>query len=86
VHPRDVPFLASGQPPSLSRMNAFDNSDVYAAGAVIGEFIVSRWGRDGLVALIRSNGNVAQVTRLGESAFVSEWYAFVRERYLGGAP
>jgi hypothetical protein len=84
VDPRHVQPMVSGQPPSLARLNGFDNGDVYLVGYTIGEFIVSRWGRDGLVALIRNHGETTQVTGLSQAAFLAEWYAFVRARYLIG--
>lgn len=82
VNPRAVPALADGQPPALTRLNGFDNTDVYQMGFTIGEYIVSRWGRDGLIALIRNGGDIAGGTGLSPTAFMSEWYAFVRARYL----
>jgi hypothetical protein len=81
VHPRRVHAFTAAQPPTLARLNAFDNTDVYDVGYVIGEFIVSRWGRDGLVSLIRSNGNLAQTTGLTEAGFVAQWAAFVQRAY-----
>ena len=82
VNPRSVTWLSNGQPPPIARLNSFDNTDIYSVGYVLGEFIVSRWGRDGLVMLIRTNGNTAAVTGMSESDFLQEWYAFVRARYL----
>jgi hypothetical protein len=79
VHPRAVPWLSSGQPPSLSRLNGFDNTDIYAVGFLIGEFIVSRWGQAGLGALIRNNGNTVPITGLSEAAFLAAWYDHVRQ-------
>ena len=82
VHPRSVPALANGQPPTLARLNGFDNTDIYQAGFTIGEFVIARWGRDGLIALIRNNGDTAATTGLSPAALLTEWYEFVRRRYL----
>jgi hypothetical protein len=82
VDPRSAPALASGQPPTLARLNGFDNVDIYQVGFTIGEFIVARWGRDGLVSLIRNNGDTIAITGLGPAALIAEWYEFVRARYF----
>ena len=82
VNPRSVTWLSNGPPPTMARLNGFDNTDIYSVGFVLGEFIVSRWGRDGLIGLIRANGNTAAVTGLTESEFLQAWYGFVRTRYL----
>lgn len=85
VDPRVLPALTGGQPPTIARLNGFDNTDIYQVGFTIGEFIVSRWGRDGLIALIRNNGDTQTVTGFTPSAFLTEWYGFVRARYLTSA-
>lgn len=82
VHPRSVMSLVNGEPPTISRLNGFDNTEIYAVGFVMGEFIVARWGGGSLVALIRGNGNVAAVTGMGENEFLAAWYQFVSVRYL----
>jgi hypothetical protein len=81
VDPRTVAWVATGQVPALARLNGFDNSDVYDVGFVMAEFIVSGWGRDGLIALVRNNGNVAAVTGMTDAAFMAAWSEFVRTRY-----
>jgi hypothetical protein len=86
VDPRLVMALVSGQPPGVARLNGFDNRDIYDVGFTIGEFIVARWGRDGLLALIRNNGNTSPVTGLTASALMDAWYGFVSSRYLSGPP
>ena len=80
VDPRTLPWLASG-PPTLARLNGFDNADVYGVGYLIGEFIVSRWGQQGLGALLRNRGDTVAVTGLGEAEFLAAWYEFVRRQY-----
>jgi hypothetical protein len=81
VHPRTLPYLAGGAGLTLESLNTFDHTRVYDVGYVIAEFIVSRWGLDGLIALIASNGNLAAVTGLNAAEFESAWRTFVRSRY-----
>ena len=85
VDPRSVSWMSNGQLPAMARLNGFDNTDIYAAGYVLGEFIVSRWGREGLIGLIRANGNTAAVMGMNESEFLQAWYDFVRARYLASS-
>jgi hypothetical protein len=82
IDPRTVASLTDGPPPSLARLNGFDNLDIYLVGYTIGEFIVERWGRAALVELVRNNGNLAPITGLTSAQFFAEWYAFVRTRYF----
>lgn len=84
VDPRSVTWLSNG-PPTMARLNGFDSTDIYSVGYVLGEFIVSRWGRDALVMLIRTNGNTAAVTGMNESEFLQSWYDFVRARYFASS-
>ena len=86
VHPRDVAWIAGGQSPDIGRLNDLGNLDIYSVGYLLGEFIVARWGHDGLVALIRQNGSTDVVTGLAPSVFFDEWMAFVRQRYLSESP
>jgi hypothetical protein len=83
VDPRTQPDLVAGRFPTLAQLDAdvTASQQVYQVGYLIGEFVVERWGRDGLVRLIRANGDVAA---LGVSVpqFETDWAAFVRERYL----
>ena len=80
VHPNTMPWLASG-PPTFARLNGFDNADVYGVGFLIGEFIVSRWGQQGLGALLRNNGDTVAVMGLSETEFLAGWYDFVRRQH-----
>lgn len=81
VHPHNLMWLTNGQPPTAARLNAFDNTDIYDIGFLIGEFIVARWGQEGLGALVRNNGNTLPVTGLSQTAFFAAWYDQVRAAY-----
>ena len=81
VDPRTLPYLAGGAAPALDSLNGFDNTRVYDVGYLIAEFVVSRWGRDGLVGLIATDGNLGAVTGLNATEFVAAWRDFLRSRY-----
>lgn len=85
VDPRSLDYMVAGRPPTLSELDADVTASrrVYEVGYTIGEFVVDRGGRAALVRLILANGDTAGALGLTPQAFVEEWYAFVRRRYLG---
>jgi hypothetical protein len=87
VDPRSMSSLAQGRFPTLGELDADANASrqVYEVGYLIGEFVVARAGRDGLLRLIRSNGDVTVLGFASPAAFESEWAAFVRARYFTAA-
>ena len=44
-------------------------------------FIVDKWGRDTLIALIRADGNILQVPGITEPEFLGQWMTYLRERF-----
>jgi hypothetical protein len=84
VDPRSLGYMVEGRPPTLAQLDAdFATSrQVYEVGFTIGEFVVARAGRPGLVRLVQTNGDTAAVLGLSPSGFEAAWYAFVREKYL----
>jgi hypothetical protein len=84
VQPTSLAYLQSGAYPSLAQLNADANGgrQVYELGFLLGEFIVSTWGRDTLVRLIQANGDLRTVVGLDDGAFMQRWYDFVRGKYF----
>jgi len=84
VPPRTLGYMVRGAYPSLADLNADPNAgrQIYELGYVIGEFIVERWGRAGLLDLIRANGDVNAVFGMTTAAFEAEMYASIRAKYL----
>jgi len=76
-----------GRFPTLTELDADPNAgrQVYEVGYLIGEFVVARSGREGLLRLIRANGDVGILGFASPAAFESEWKAFVRARYFAAA-
>jgi hypothetical protein len=87
VDPRSISYLTSGRFPTLADLDADPNASrqVYEVGYLIGEFVVARAGREGLLRLIRSNGDETVLGFASPAAFESEFAAFVRSRYFGAA-
>jgi hypothetical protein len=84
VDPRSLDYMVRGTPPTLAQLNAdvTQGRQVYEVGYLLGEFVVASWGRDGLLRLIRANGDTSSALGLSSSAFEEAWFAFVRERYF----
>ncbi len=87
VDPRSISYLAQGRFPTLSELDADPNASrqVYEVGYLIGEFVVARAGREGLLRLIRTNGDLTVLGFASPAAFESEWASFVRARYFAAA-
>ena len=85
VDPRSISYLAQGRFPTLTELDADPNASrqVYEVGYLIGEFVVARAGRAGLLHLVRANGDVTTLGFSSPAAFESEWASFVRARYFG---
>jgi hypothetical protein len=84
VPPRTLDYFVRGTYPTLAELNADPNAghQVYELGYVIGEYIVARWGRVGLLDLIRAHGDVTAVFGVTPGAFEAEMYGWIRARYL----
>ena len=73
---QQLPYCTSGAPLSFNELNSLSNTIVYDVGGLLGEFIVSTWGRETLIAMIRANGNVMQVPGLTEQQFLARWATY----------
>ena len=70
--------------PTLQQLNADPNAgrQVYEVGYLLGEFIVSTWGRPAYLRLIQANADLPGVLGVSTAAFESAWQSYVRQRYL----
>lgn len=84
VHPRLIESVARGNFPTLQQLNADVNTDtqIYQLGYMLGEFIVSRWGRPALIRLIETNADLPGVLGVSAAEFEAAWQSYVRQRYL----
>lgn len=83
VDPATLDYMRAGRYPTLSALDSDFNAgrQVYEVGCVLGQFIVATWGLEGLVGLIRSNGNVPGTLGVSVAEFEQRWYAFLKARY-----
>lgn len=84
VEPRSLDYLVRGAFPTLQQLNADPNAgrQIYELGYLLGEFIVTRWGRAAYLELIRTNANLSPVLGVSTPEFEAAWQAFVRQRYF----
>jgi hypothetical protein len=83
VAPSTLEYMRAGRYPTLAQLDAdFKSSrQVYEVGYLLGEFIVATWGSDGLVRLVRVNGDVASALYVTVTEFEARWYTFLRGKY-----
>ena len=84
IDPRTLPYVVGGAFPTLQQLNVDPNAgrQIYELGYVLGEFIVSTYGRSGYLQLILSNGDLMSTLGVSTAEFQSAWQSFVRRRYL----
>jgi hypothetical protein len=83
VHPNLIESVSRGNFPTLQQLNADVNTDsqIYQLGYLLGDFIVSRYGRDALIKLIQTNADLQGVLGVSTAAFEAAWQSFVRQKY-----
>ena len=83
IDPATLDYMRAGRYPSLADLNADWNvsHQVYQVGAVLAEYIVHEWGMDGLLRLIRTNGNVPGALAVSVPEFEAGWRAYLHEKY-----
>jgi hypothetical protein len=83
VDPATLDFLAAGRYPTIASLDADFNTNrqIYQVGFVLGEFVVATWGQDGLLRLVRSNGQVQATFGVSVTEFEQRWYAFLQAKY-----
>jgi hypothetical protein len=85
-NPNRLSYLTAGEYPTINDLNSnFNNGDyrIYQVGYLIGEFIVSEWGKDKYIALIKNLGNVSYVLNISNQEFEEKWKNFVNQKYFG---
>ena len=70
--------------PTLQQLNVDPNggTQIYQLGFVLGEFIVSRYGRPSFLRLIETGADLQSVLGVSNAEFEAAWQSYVRQRYL----
>lgn len=85
VNPKTLPYMVSGEYPTLDELNTDYNSsnhNIYSVGYILLEYIVQTWGLDYVIGLIQNNGNIVNLLGITVQEFESGWYEFVENKYL----
>lgn len=84
VHPRLLEILVNGKFPTLQQLDGDANTDtpIYQIGYLLGEFIVSRYGRASFLRLIETGADLQAILGVSNAEFEAAWQSFVRQRYL----
>ena len=65
--------------PTLKSLNK--SNQIYNVGYTIIEYMVSKFGKDKLPAMIKTYSNFEEVLHINESEFEKGWYSFVQANY-----
>lgn len=79
--PKNLDYLVSNNPPSLSELSLFTNTYIYEVGYFIGEYLVETFGENVLNELIVNNGNIQETLHMNDEEFTQAWLEFVKIKY-----
>ena len=83
VDPKTLPYLNNGKYPSITELNnRIKGGKIYSCGFTIIEYILFKYGQDSFIKLIENYGNLKTTFNLTEEQFSTEWYEFVKKKYL----
>lgn len=82
--PREISYVQEGNYPGLDELNAGFNSgrNIYDIGFVLVDYIVKMWGKEALIALIRSNGAIQETLNINVIDFESGWHHYMKKTYF----
>ncbi|MFS4449667.1 hypothetical protein ACKWCA_23560 [Maribacter sp. 2307UL18-2] len=80
--PKTLAYLNSGKYPEVSELNNRSKGQkIYSCGYTLIEYILAEYGKDKLITLIASYGDLQNVLGLTEEEFSSNWYHFIKNKY-----
>jgi len=81
--PNHLPYLNHGTYPALSELNdRLKGGKIYSCGYTIIEYILSAYGKDQFISLLKNYGNLQKVLGVSDDQFCKDWYAFIKAKYL----
>ncbi len=81
--PKSLSYLNKGAYPQLSELNDRSKGQkIYTCGFTIIEYILTEYGKNKLIKLIESYGDLENVLGVTERQFSKNWYEFVNNKYL----
>ena len=80
--PKTLAYFRNGKYPQISELNnRSQGQKIYTCGYTIIEYILKEYGRDKLIELIESYGDLKNVLNLTEEQFSGNWYNFIKKKY-----
>ena len=80
--PKTLAYFSNGRYPQISELNSrSDGQKIYTCGYTIIEYILEEYGKDKLIELIESYGDLKKVLNLTEEEFSSNWHHFIKNKY-----
>lgn len=80
--PKTLAYFSNGNYPEISELNTrSDGQKIYTCGYTIIEYILNEYGKDKLIELIESYGDLNKVFNLTEQKFSSNWYDYIKNKY-----
>ncbi|SHG28528.1 hypothetical protein [Flagellimonas flava] len=80
--PKTLAYFDNGNYPQISELNnRSDGQKIYTCGYTVIEYILEAYGRDKLLELVTSYGDLKKVFNLTDEQFSNNWYDFVKDRY-----
>ena len=80
--PKTLAYFKNGNYPQISELNnRSDGQKIYTCGYTIIEYILKEYGKDKLIELIESYGDLKSVLNVTEEQFSSNWYDFIKKKY-----
>jgi hypothetical protein len=83
--PATLSYLKAANYPSLNELDTdfnVGNYKIYQVGFLIGEFIITKWGRSKLIELVKSLGDISKVLNISTTKFEMSWKQFVDQKYF----
>ncbi len=80
--PNTLAYFSNGKYPQISELNRrSDGQKIYTCGYTMIEYILKKHGKDKLIELIGSYGDLQNVLGVTEEQFSNNWYRFVQKNY-----
>ena len=80
--PKTLPYFDNGNYPQIQELNnRSDGQKIYTCGYTIIEYILKEYGKDKLMELIASYGDLKSVLNVSEEQFSNDWYSFMKSKY-----
>lgn len=83
VDPKTLPYFNKGQYPSIEELNSrLKGGKIYSCGFTIIEYIISKYGHENYIQLIKNYGDLRTTFNISDEQFCKEWYEFIKTKYL----